>query len=243
MKLKFTDSKKCNLIFKDDKGAMVLTEDVYEHLLRKAYKGTALGDFYDLNSVCSDIFDNVYTALGYPTDTTWFIHPDVLRDNDKMKALYEAVREDVIEKLNEDDEDLRYRLRSDENFESMKDIFNIRYTFIDKKYIKDDFTEESDDEILEGEGVDEDEENSGQDELEEGEDKLLNSTCKEYLEEFEKKLKKTDPRYYLIEMALGKSKGWAYIKKAEDLKGDPERDVVTPKNAKKILALSEQESN
>lgn len=231
MKLKFTDSKKYNLIFKDAEGDMVLTESAYENLLRKAYKGYPLSDFYDLSDVCSDIFERAYDSLGYPRDTTWFIHPDVLRDDSKMKALYELVRADVIEKLNEDDEELKYRLRNYGKFEDLKDIFNIRYTFIDKKYLKDD---DLDWEDLES---DDDETESGKDEEEKGEEKLINATCKEFLEEYENKLKKNDPRYYLIEMALGKNKGWAYIKK--ELGDNPERNIVTPKNAKKIMQLSE----
>ena len=67
---------------------------------------------------------------------------------------------------------------------------------------------------------------------------LIGSECKEFLEDYEKKTKKNTPRYYLILMALGKDKGWAYIKNPKELKGQIELDVVTPKNAKKIIKES-----
>lgn len=230
MKIRFTDSKKCNLIFKDAEGDMILTEDAYERLLNKAYKGNELADFYELDPYCSDIFEEAYKSLGYSLDTTWFIHPDVLRDDSKMKALYELVREDVLEKLNEDDDDLKYRLRGN-RFSDLKDIFKIKYTFTDKKFLKDD--DESEFEASpssEASGGDED------DIIKESED--VNLTCKEYLEKKSQEVDKKSPKYYLIQMALNKDKGWAYIKKASNLKGDPEVDVVTAKNAKKILKLS-----
>lgn len=227
-KINFTDSKQYNLIFKDAKGDMVLTEKAYENLLNKAYKGKELSEYYEIpDETLNEIFEDSYDELGYPRDTTWFIHPEILRDDAKMKALYSAVRQKVLDLLNDDysNEELFNSLIT-EDYNSLKQLFNIKYTFTDNSYI-------ADDEFDELEAESEEEENS--EEEDENDDKFINSTCKEFLEEYENKLEKTDPRYYLLLMALDKNKGWAYIKKAEDLKGSPELDVVTSKNAKKIL--------
>ena len=230
MKINFTDSKQYNLIFKDEQGAMVLTEDAYEKLLNRAYKGYELGEYYELpDEKLNGIFEDTYDELGYPRDTTWFIHPDVLRDDAKMKALYSGIRTKVLNILNDDvyNEDLFNSLIV-EDYNKLKKLFSIRYTFTDGIYLADD-----DDEI--GDLFDDPEEEEDDD----SDDKFINSTCKEFLEEYENKLKKTDPRYYLIQMALNKDKGWAYIKKAKELKGNPELDVVTSKNAKKIMKREE----
>lgn len=239
--LKDTDLKDCAI--KDT------YEDEYDRLLNKAYKGKELGDFYDLNYKLANIFEEVYNDLNYPLDSDWFISESVLKDDSKMKDLYEAVRDRVIEALNNNELKLDNR-----DHDTLKDIFNIKYTFVDRKYVKDDFEADPDyknDEVSEDEGVSEDDlqevansneisEDDLKDPEEEENYKLINSTCKEYLEEFENKIKKTDPKWYLIQMALDKDKGWAYIKDPEKLRGEVELDVVTPKNAKKILKMAKE---
>lgn len=239
-KIKFLDSKSSKVVLKDT------YEDEYDRLLNKAYKGKELGDFYDLNYKLSDIFEEVYNDLNYPLDSDWFISETVLKDDSKMKDLYEAVRDRVIEALNNNELYLDNR-----DHDTLKDIFNIKYTFGDRKYVKDYFVADpdynsnsdgdiSEDDLQEVANSNEVSEDDLKDPEEEENHKLINSTCKEYLEEFENKVEKTDPKWYLIQMALDKDKGWAYIKDPEKLRGEVELDVVTPKNAKKILKMAKE---
>jgi hypothetical protein len=66
-------------------------------------------------------------------------------------------------------------------------------------------------------------------------------TYQEYLEEELNSVNKSDFRYYLISIILGKDKGWSYLKSPKSIEGN-EYDVVTPKNTKKILKIF-KESN
>ncbi len=222
MKIKFTDSKQYNIIFKD-----ALTEEQYEKLVNKSNKGEELASFYELPSgKLNDLFDDTLKELGYPIDDNWFISPEVLQDSSKMDKLYKAVRTKVLNILNDEvyNEDLYSELGYDD-YKTLKNLFKIQYAFKDRLYVTDDNIFE------EFEQAEEDEES----EKEDTDNKLLNATCQEYLEEFENKIDKKDPKWYLIQMALNKDKNWAYIKKADELKGDPELDIVTPKRAKKMM--------
>ena len=240
MKIKFTDTKKSNLIFKDydykgeydeEGNPVIYTEEAYEGLLNKAYKGRELADFYEIASLLCDLLDEVYDDLGYPRNTTWFIDPEVLKDDAKMKKLYETLRQRVLDELNSGNIDYDYNLRPEQH-DDLKKIFKLKYTFEDRKYVKDaEFEEEL-------EEAEENSNNKSDEDPEEDEGKFLNATCKEFLEEYEDKIDKKDPRWYLIQMALDKDKGWAYIKEAKNLKGEVDLDVVTPKNAKTILKES-----
>lgn len=244
MKLKFTDAKQYNLILKDaeaNKSPIIKTEEEYEELLNKSYKGKELATIYDdIHWSLSDLFDEVYRDLGYPGRTKWFIDPEILRDDAKMKVLYEAVRDSILDKFNSGD---IYRDPYDnlgpEAYDKLKNIFKIKYTFEDREYLLDepefkpDTTSELEEEYNNLLEEQKDEENKD-------EGKLVNSTCKEFLEAYENKVDKKDPKWYLIQIALNKDKGWAYIKKPEDLQGNVELDVVTPKTAKKIIKQGTQ---
>lgn len=218
MKIKFTDNKRSSLIFRDSS----VDEDEYERLLKRSYKGEELSELYD--TPLYYVFDTVYKYLNYPVDDEWFIAPEILKDDAKMKELYNIIREDIVDKLNDDLEDLEYKLNRDD-FNKIKEIFNIRYSFRDDDYYED---------IDESE-LSEDYKPSNEKPSEENEDiSYVGKTCQEFLKENESKIEKDDPKYYLLKMALNEDKGWAYIKKVERLKGDIELDVVTPKNVKKL---------
>lgn len=221
MKIKFTDSKQYNIILKD-----ALTEEQYEKLVNKSHKGEELASFYELPSgKLNDLFDDTLKELGYPIDDDWFISPEVLEDNAKMDKLYKAVRTKVLNILNDEvyNEDLYSELGYND-YKTLKNLFKIQYAFKDRLYV-------TDDNIFE----EMEEEETSKDKEDEEDARLLNATCKEYLEDYESKIDKKDPKWYLIQMALNKDKGWAYIKNAKELKGDVELDVVTPKNAKKLM--------
>ena len=67
-------------------------------------------------------------------------------------------------------------------------------------------------------------------------------TYRQYLEEHLSILNKSNFRYYLISILLGKDKGWSYLKDPSSIEGD-DYDVVTPKNAKKILKIFKESHN
>ena len=243
LKLKFTDSKSSKLIFRDyeydEKGCPVFyTEEAYENLLNKSYRGKELSDFYELNNLLGDLLDEVYDEFNYPRNTDWFIDPEVLKDDSKMKKLYEEIRSRVLKGLNDGTLDYDYKVYPEDR-DKLKDIFRIKYTFEDRKYLLDepefkpDTTSELEEEYNKLLEEQKDEENKD-------EGKLVNSTCKEFLEAYENKVDKKEPKWYLIQIALNKDKGWAYIKKPEDLQGNVEIDVVTPKTAKKIIKQGTQ---
>ena len=105
----------------------------------------------------------------------------------------------------------------------------------EEKYLTDEDSPEDETEISE------EEINKVVQEVEENDEDEGTKTYKEYFEEQLKVLDKSNFRYYLISIILGKDKGWSYLKSPKDIVGD-EFDIVTPKNSKKILKIFKENS-
>lgn len=76
-----------------------MESDEYERLLKYAPHSNVLGRVYYSSEFAKELFDDVYSRLGYPQDEKWIIAPEVLRDDAKMEKLYSTLREAVISEL------------------------------------------------------------------------------------------------------------------------------------------------
>lgn len=99
-----------------------MDEEEYFDLLKSVKYGEELEDFYASSVDLADIFEDAYETLNYPTDEEYVIHPEILKDDDKMEKLYELVRKYTIKALEEDhlEEDDRRKVIT---------LFNIKVTY------------------------------------------------------------------------------------------------------------------
>ena len=120
-----------------------LSDEDYESLVRSSSHPEVL-DFYDLSAETGELFEKIYTKLGFPKHDEWVVHPDVLNDDDKMNKLYDEIRKELVKLANNQELDNAFDSARDKHYgehETVKQImkmFNLRAKFDSKpKHFKD----------------------------------------------------------------------------------------------------------
>lgn len=137
--------------FNTNSNGTILTEamsdDDYNKLFDSTTYGNKLGEFYDLSGRCGEIFESTYQSLGYPMDDEWIIAPEILKDDNKVTELYNAVRKNVVDILNNGSRDELDDGHHGDVIGTLIDLFDINQVFEnldeakDSKEIVDDVTD------------------------------------------------------------------------------------------------------
>ena len=137
--------------FNNNSNGTILTEAMsdedYNRLFDSTTYGNKLSDFYDLSERCGEIFESTYQSLGYPMDDEWIIAPEILKDDNKVTELYNAVRKNVVDILNNGSRDELDDGHHGDVIGTLIDLFDINQVFEtldeakDSKEIVDDVTD------------------------------------------------------------------------------------------------------
>lgn len=185
-----------------------------------------------LKDACENIIEEYNTndtivapilEVGVDNEMNWETKLNPKHTRTKEANLLEYVDEDGrlnFEKLFKEFLDFLYKDNEDIRVQGQKEII------IDTNI-------NDNDEEIEDDPEDEDEEDEIIEEDEE-EDEQVEETYEEYLKSELSEIPLSDFRNYLIKILLKQAKGWSYIMNPKEIKGD-EYDIVTPKNAKKLV--------
>lgn len=128
--------------FNNNSNGTILTEAMsdedYNRLFDSTTYGNKLSDFYDLSARCGEIFESTYESLGYPMDDEWIIAPEILKDDNKVTELYNAVRKNVVDILNNGSRDELDDGHHGDVIGTLIDLFDINQVFENLDEAKDD---------------------------------------------------------------------------------------------------------
>jgi len=116
----------------------VMSDEEYNKLFDSTTYGNKLSDFYDLSARCGEIFESTYESLGYPMDDEWIIAPEILKDDNKVTELYNAVRKNVVDILNNGSRDELDDGHHGDVIGTLIDLFDIHQVFENLDEAKDD---------------------------------------------------------------------------------------------------------
>ena len=131
-----------------------MSDEDYNRLFDSTTYGNKLSDFYDLSARCGEIFESTYQSLGYPMDDEWIIAPEILKDDNKVTELYNAVRKNVVDILNNGSRDELDDGHHGDVIGTLIDLFDIHQVFEsldeakDDKKIVDDVTDDEFKELI-----------------------------------------------------------------------------------------------
>ena len=106
-----------------------MSDEDYNRLFDSTTYGSKLGEFYDLSARCGEIFESTYESLGYPIDDEWIIAPEILKDDNKVTELYNAVRKNVVDILNNGSRDELDDGHHGDVIGTLIDLFDINQIF------------------------------------------------------------------------------------------------------------------